>query len=116
MDLIFRCDGKYYIADWKSNKLPAGYAPESVHDNMVQAGYTLQYKVYTVAALRWLTRTLGPRFDPTRHFGGVFYFYLRGMGSEPDHGVCHVTPETIGPLEEVEREIQEMIGVHAPYR
>ncbi len=72
VDLIFRCTGKYYIADWKSNKLHTGYAPESVRDNMVHAGYTLQYKIDTVAALRWLTRTLGPRFDPKPHFGGVF--------------------------------------------
>ncbi|MCP4692635.1 MAG: hypothetical protein GY859_31635 [Desulfobacterales bacterium] len=111
VDLIFRHAGKYYIADWKSNKLPEGYAPDVLLDHMTRAGYDLQYKVYTVAALRWLARTLGRRFDPREHFGGVFYFYLRGMGAGPDHGVCHVSPGGIGSLEDVEREIKEMIRV-----
>ena len=47
---------------------------------MDHADYHLQYKLYAVAVLRWLKQTMGDQFDPERDFGGVFYFYLRGMG------------------------------------
>ncbi len=102
VDLVFRWRDVYYIADWKSNVLADGYGPDALAANMDAAGYRLQYRLYTVAVYRWLKQVLGDRFDPRRHFGGVFYFYLRGMGAGPGQGICFVPPEDIGPVTTLE--------------
>ena len=45
---------------------------------MVRQQYTLQYLVYTLAVHRFLgQRVVG--YDYDRHFGGVYYLFLRGM-------------------------------------
>ncbi len=103
VDLVFRYEGAYYIADWKSNYLADGYAISALSASMDVADYRLQYQLYTVAVLRWLHHALGDRFDPRRHFGGVFYFYLRGMGMGPDHGIYFVSPDEIGSLTSLEK-------------
>lgn len=105
VDLVFNHDQKFYLADWKSNYLESGYHHESMLSNMNHADYHLQYKLYTVATLRWLKQVLGDRFDPERHFGGVFYFYLRGMGSGNGDGIYHVPPHELGPLDQLEQEV-----------
>jgi exodeoxyribonuclease V beta subunit len=110
IDLIFHTNGKFYIADWKSNRLEGGYDRASMEKSMTEAGYHLQYKIYTVATLRWLKKVRGNRFDPALHFGGIFYFYLRGMGSGDGNGIYHVTPEEVGRLDRLEQEIAEAAG------
>jgi len=105
IDLIFRYGNKYYIADWKSNRLDAGYDDAAMAASMDAADYRLQYRLYTIAVLRWLKHTIGGRFNPKHHFGGVFYFYLRGMGIGPDRGIYYVPPDEIGSLASLEEEI-----------
>jgi len=105
VDLIFRNKEKYYIADWKSNRINAGYDRKTMAGNMDAAGYHLQYKLYTIALLRWLKQSLGNRFDPDKSFGGIIYFYLRGMGSGNGNGIYYVAPEDVGSLEHLEEEI-----------
>ena len=77
IDLIFRRNGKYYLLDWKSNYLREGYSSEHVEEAMSEAGYHLQYQIYSIALCRWL-RTVIPDFDQDEHFGGTFYLFLRG--------------------------------------
>jgi exodeoxyribonuclease V beta subunit len=105
IDLIFRDGGKYYVADWKSNYLETGYDQESMARNMGDADYHLQYRLYAIAALRWLRQSLGKRFDPKKHWGGVFYFYLRGMGGPQGDGIYYVPPQQLGPLDQLEEEV-----------
>jgi exodeoxyribonuclease V beta subunit len=105
IDLIFRKDETYYVADWKSTLLETGYDQASLSKNMADADYHLQYKLYAVAALRWLRQSLGERFDPKRHWGGVFYFYLRGMGGGTGDGIFHITAEKLGSLDQLEEEV-----------
>jgi len=105
VDLVFRKDRKFYIADWKSNYLETGYDLESMGKSMDHADYHLQYKLYAVAVLRWLKQAMGDQFDPERDFGGVFYFYLRGMGRGEGTGIYHVPPDELGSLEQLEEEI-----------
>jgi len=108
-DLIFRYNKKYYIADWKSNRIEEGYHQEAMKNSMDQADYHLQYKIYTVALLRWLKQVMGDRFDPSIHFGGVFYFYLRGMGKENSSGIYHIPPVELGTPEHIEEEIGRIL-------
>jgi exodeoxyribonuclease V beta subunit len=98
VDLIFTFEDKFYVADWKSNIVPEGYFREALQKSMDRAGYHLQYKIYTIATLRWLSDSLGDQFDPRRDFGGVFYFYLRGMGGESGEGIYYVPASDLGDL------------------
>jgi exodeoxyribonuclease V beta subunit len=105
IDLIFRKGDRYYVADWKSNTLETGYDLASMARSMAESDYHLQYQLYAIAALRWLRQSLGDRFDPQRHWGGVFYFYLRGMGRAGGEGIYHVPADRLGTLEQLEREV-----------
>jgi len=110
VDLIFRKGGKYYVADWKSNYLETGYDLESMARSMAESDYHLQYKLYAIAALRWLRQSLGGRFVPEAHWGGVFYFYLRGMGGAGGDGIYHVPADQLGSLEQLEEEMGMILG------
>lgn len=105
VDLVFRHNGKYFIADWKSNRLANGYDHEALKECMNTAGYHLQYKLYTIALLRWQNYVFGERFDAHEQFGGIFYFFLRGMGTGNGDGVYFVPPAEVGPLAHLEAEI-----------
>ncbi|WP_298633819.1 exodeoxyribonuclease V subunit beta [uncultured Umboniibacter sp.] len=90
IDLSLRIDGKYYVADYKSNFLGgsfAEYQPEALKLAVKHSGYTLQYLIYVVALHRHLRHHLA-NYDYDTHFGGVYYLYLRGM--HPDEGTSGV--------------------------
>ncbi|MDL2269255.1 UvrD-helicase domain-containing protein [Desulfosarcina sp. OttesenSCG-928-A07] len=114
MDLLFEWRGKFYIADWKSNRLADGYGTAAMEREMAEAGYDLQYQIYTVAALRWLKKVRGTRFDPERHFGGVLYFFIRGMKPGSGEGVFHVPPERLLPLAALEEKIHTLLAGLSP--
>jgi exodeoxyribonuclease V beta subunit len=96
IDLIFCFQDRYYIADYKSNHLGntfALYSRDLMESAMVSHRYDLQYLIYTVALHRYLGQRL-PGYSFTKHFGGVYYLFLRGM--HPDHpgrGVHFARPE-----------------------
>lgn len=110
IDLLFLHGGRYYILDWKSNRLEAGYHVDSLTAGMDGAGYHLQYRIYTLAALRWLALQHGPGFDPQRHFGGVYYIFLRGMGRAPGSGVFFAPPTAMGAVETLEADLARQLG------
>ncbi|WP_319410020.1 UvrD-helicase domain-containing protein [uncultured Desulfosarcina sp.] len=110
IDLVFLWQGRYYIADWKSNRLEEGYDPSAMAREIASAGYELQYQLYTIATLRWLKRQLGDRFEPHDHFGGAFYLFIRGMGGNGQDGIFHVTPDQLLPLEALQETIQRQIA------
>jgi exodeoxyribonuclease V beta subunit len=82
IDLVFRreVDGRprYFVVDWKSNHLAAGYGPDALRDAMTAHHYWLQYHLYLVALHRYL-RWRVPGYDPERDLGGAYYLFLRGM-------------------------------------
>lgn len=86
IDLVFEAKGRYYVADYKSNRLGMryeDYAPRRLIEAMSESWYDLQYLLYTVALHRHL-RTCVPGYDYESHFGGVYYLFVRGMA--PDRG------------------------------
>lgn len=96
IDLIFEYQGRYYLADYKSNWLGAShadYSAERLAAVMGEQGYYLQYLIYTVALHRYLRQRL-PDYDYEQHFGGAYYLFLRGMTPESGlrHGVFHDKP------------------------
>lgn len=95
IDLVFRHGRKYYIADWKSNRLdgtPAGFNAEGMAAEMAENAYFLQYLVYTVALDKYLKGCLKD-YNYEQHFGGVFYLFLRGVTRDGRRGVYHDRPE-----------------------
>ncbi|MFC4892016.1 exodeoxyribonuclease V subunit beta [Pseudofrancisella aestuarii] len=81
IDLIFEHNGKYYIADYKSNYLGDSledYSQEKMRQKNQDSFYDLQYLIYSVALHRYLSSNL-PSYSFDKHFGGVYYFYLRGL-------------------------------------
>ncbi|MCP3872187.1 MAG: hypothetical protein GY699_03400, partial [Desulfobacteraceae bacterium] len=90
-----------------SNIIDSGYDEKSIEINMEASGYTLQYKLYAIAALRWLKKVMGDRFKPEKHFGGVLYFYLRGMIKEKQ-GVFFRPFDALPGLEALESQITEI--------
>ncbi len=84
IDLIFKRGDRYYVADYKSTYLGVGehhYQPDNLALNNMQHNYDLQYLIYSVALHRFLAKRI-PDYDPEVHFGGVYYFYLRGMSTQ----------------------------------
>jgi exodeoxyribonuclease V beta subunit len=88
IDLVFEHDGKWYVVDYKTNRLglmAADYRPEMLESVMAAHHYHLQYHLYSVALHRYLgMRLSGYRYD--EHFGGVYYLFLRGMAPRHPEG------------------------------
>jgi exodeoxyribonuclease V beta subunit len=81
IDLVFEHDGRWYLVDYKSNHLgprPDDYTPSRLIDERARHHYFLQYHLYVVALHRYLSLRLAD-YDYDRHFGGVYYLFLRGM-------------------------------------
>lgn len=95
IDLFFEVDGRYYVADYKSNTLgerKSDYTKAQMEHSIKHAHYDLQYLIYTVAAVKFL-QNVQPDFDYERDFGGVIYFYLRGMSKDHDSGIYFIKPD-----------------------
>ena len=111
IDLVFVWQDRFYIADWKSNRLSRGYDVDAMQVEMEAAGYDLQYQIYSLSTLRWLRQKMGGQFDPEHHFGGVFYLFIRGMnGDKKGQGIYHVPPEQLLPVEALEKTIRQRIA------
>jgi len=96
MDLVFEADGRFYLADWKSNFLGGqleDYHPGALTQAMTKDFYILQYHLYTLALHQYL-RVRIPNYSYETHFGGVFYVFLRGVDPavNPDFGIFRDKP------------------------
>ena len=96
IDLIFRDGERYYIVDYKSNHLgyeSGCYNQTSLNEAMIEHRYDLQYLLYTLAVHRLLKQRI-PDYNYERHFGGVYYLFLRGIGPLADNsGIFNCRPE-----------------------
>lgn len=84
IDLIFKYEDRFYILDYKSNHLgnsPEDYSKSNLNQAILDAGYDLQYHIYTLALHRYLEQRI-KGYNYEQHFGGVMYLFLRGV--EPD--------------------------------
>ncbi len=90
IDLIFEHQGKYYLADYKSNSL-TDYQRQSLLPVMADAHYYLQYLLYSVALHRYLKKRLTD-YRWEKDMGGVYYLFIRGMGEESQNGIFFDKP------------------------
>lgn len=96
IDLVFRAGERFYVIDWKSNRLGpdgAAYSAANVSAAMASHHYALQAQLYAVALHRYLRQRV-PGYDYERHFGGMTYLFVRGVDPDaPGQGVWHHRPE-----------------------
>jgi exodeoxyribonuclease V beta subunit len=95
IDLVFRHEDRYYIVDWKSNRLgssSSAYTLGNVQMAMMTHHYPLQARIYLAALHRYLGKRL-LNYEYERHFGGVFYLFVRGVDpARPELGVWRYRP------------------------
>lgn len=80
IDLVFEHDGRYYFADWKTNRLD-DYGQGSLKEEMFKDGYILQLYIYATALDRFLQARL-PGYCFETHFGGGYYLFVRNVGRD----------------------------------
>ena len=84
IDLMFEWEGRWYVADYKSNTLP-NYAPTEINELVQSAHYLLQAQLYTAAAQRYLRQRIAD-YDPETQWGGALFLFLRGMTGPTEAG------------------------------
>ncbi|MBL8422906.1 MAG: exodeoxyribonuclease V subunit beta [Candidatus Accumulibacter phosphatis] len=99
IDLVFCHANRFHVLDWKSNHLgfaAADYGQQQVAAAMAEHGYHLQYLIYCVALHRYLRCRIAD-YDYDRHFGGVYYLFVRGVrpdwravGADGERSACGV--------------------------
>lgn len=88
IDVIFLCNGRLYILDWKSNYLGDGddaYSEDHLRKAMDAGDYWFQAFLYAKALERsW----------PNLPLGGIFYLFVRGVHA-PSRGALFFQPPSI---------------------
>ncbi|MCU1731664.1 MULTISPECIES: exodeoxyribonuclease V subunit beta [unclassified Pseudomonas] len=93
IDLVFEHEGRYYVADYKSNWLgpdDLAYSEAAMESAILEHRYDLQYVLYLLALHRQLRARL-PDYDYDQHVGGAVYIFLRGAHSSTQ-GVYFAKP------------------------
>jgi exodeoxyribonuclease V beta subunit len=106
IDVVFEYEGKFYVADWKSNFLGGAvtdYGRAQLEKEMLRSFYTLQYHLYALATHMFL-KIRKADYDYERDFGGVFYFFIRGIDAAqgPAFGIFEDRP-AIGMMDALGR-------------
>jgi exodeoxyribonuclease V beta subunit len=101
-DLVLEHDGRWWVLDWKTNRLPA-YGPTDLRTAMVGHHYVLQYHLYLLGLHCFLAARL-PDYDYDRHIGGAAYVFVRGLADgqgwfvdRPDQAVITALAECLVP-------------------
>lgn len=80
IDLTFEHEGRYFVADYKSNWLGVdddAYTEQAMETSILDNRYDLQYVLYLLALHRQLKARLAD-YDYDRHMGGAVYLFVRG--------------------------------------
>lgn len=92
IDLICQHQGKYYVMDYKSNRLES-YQQEALVLAMREHNYGLQYWIYTLVLHLYLKKRIRD-YSYEQHIGGVKYLFVRGMNkNQKNSGVYQTRPK-----------------------
>ena len=89
MDVVFCHAGRYYVLDYKSNRL-ASYEQPQLQQAMLAHRYDVQATLYLLALHRLLKSRL-PGYNYDQHVGGALYLFLRGV-DQPGAGLLQLSP------------------------
>lgn len=90
VDVVLEFRGRYYLLDWKSNRLDT-YDASSLSLDIQRNGYNLQANVYSLALRQWLLPQLDGAQSFSDVFGGMIFVYLRGLGE--GQGLLRLEPD-----------------------
>ncbi len=85
IDLVACHNGRYYLFDYKTNRLPS-YDQASLAEAMVAHHYLLQGLLYSLAWDAHL-RHLLPDYRPEVHLPDVHFLFVRGMAAGKDRSI-----------------------------
>ena len=116
IDLLFR-RGKYYsVLDWKSDRLSDDFTsysdPVSVKEH-VDSLYAIQRVLYSYTLIKWLQQFCGGTEQEIfeKHFGGVYYVFLRGCNEGTGNGIYAQTWENWDALKAAyDKIVSEKVG------
>lgn len=97
IDLVFEHEGRYYVADYKSNWLGPtddDYSRPAMQAAVLEKRYDVQYVLY-LFALHRLLRSRLPDYDYDKHVGGAVYMFLRGTQSSTQGLFCDKPPRSL---------------------
>ncbi len=97
VDMVFYDQDRFWLVDWKSNLLGKNiedYSKNALNEIMKKNFYILQYHLYLLAFVQHLRQRI-PGFSYEKHFGGVFYIFLRGVRPEKgaEYGIYKDRPD-----------------------
>ncbi|MDQ5898863.1 MAG: exodeoxyribonuclease beta subunit, partial [Pseudomonadota bacterium] len=96
IDLVFEHEGRWWVIDYKSNRLgerDADYDRATLERAVLGHRYELQSVLYLLALHRLLRSRLGAQYDPGVHLGGAICLFLRGIRG-PERGCVLLRPPT----------------------
>ena len=105
IDLVFRQGDYFSILDWKSDGLNEddffSYSDFDSLKNHTDNHYSIQRVLYSYCLIKWLNsiykeKDLEETFN--RHFGGVYYVYLRGCNINSGNGIYSQTWDNFNDL------------------
>jgi exodeoxyribonuclease V beta subunit len=109
MDVVFEHAGRYYVLDYKSNKL-AGYSQPEMAQGMLAHRYDVQLSLYLLALHRLLKARL-PGYDPATHMGGAVYLFARGVDQAGAGVFAYRPPQAM--IEALDSALKAPTGVHS---
>ncbi|MCD8284030.1 MAG: UvrD-helicase domain-containing protein [Opitutae bacterium] len=104
IDLVARVGERFFIADWKTNRIVARNSRQTtiseadLANEIVANGYALQWMVYAVALRKFLKKIYGDAYDHNKHFGGILYVFVRWGAIYRD---ASITEEMLDKLEDI---------------
>ena len=101
IDVLFEHAGKFYVCDWKGDRLPAWQG--EILERHCQAHYAVQAQLYTVAALRLFGVDDAATYQA--RFGGIVYVFLRGLLAEEGGSGIYFERPTYGEVLAWQREM-----------
>ena len=114
IDLIFEANGKFYLCDYKSSHLGddfSAYQFDKLQQHIEANYYDLQYLIYSLALHRYLQGQLAD-YEPNKHFGGVYYLYLRGMTAQNSKQTgVYFNPLSVEQLNNLDIFFAQQVGV-----
>jgi exodeoxyribonuclease V beta subunit len=105
IDLVFRQGDYFSILDWKSDGLNEddlfSYSDFDSLKNHTDNHYSIQRVLYSYCLIKWLNsiykeKDLEETFN--KHFGGVYYVYLRGCNIDSGNGIYCQTWKSFNDL------------------
>ena len=110
--------GEYYsIVDWKSDTLNdefISYSNLESIKNHVDSLYSIQRVLYSYCLIKWIKqfkKDLTEEEVFQKHFGGIYYIFLRGCIKDTSNGIYAQTWESWNDLEnEFNKIVKEIIG------